>query len=249
MWDGKQLIPSSWVERAQQGKVSATNGFHYANLWWSLPEKEAYMARGRHSQLILVIPKLDIVAVMTGVLRDTEFYSASGLIDDISKAVKSDKPLPADSIANALLTNAIHQAATEKPSAIGGTPELVKAVSGKAYQFPDNALRVKSFTLNFLDSDSSWVITTYTDKAERPTDRFTGLVGLDGLYRKSPPALYGINAAKGRWINQRTFAMERRILGRGEIQTWTLAFDGDRVTVNFENTDGFKAELHGEMSE
>jgi len=31
---------------------------------------------------------------MTGYLKDTEFYSASGLIDDISKAVKSDKPLP-----------------------------------------------------------------------------------------------------------------------------------------------------------
>ena len=110
-------------------------------------------------------------------------------------------------------------------------------------------LHVKSFTLNFLDSDSSWVITTYTSKADRPTDRFTGLVGLDGLYRNSPPALYGINAAKGRWINEHTFAMERRILGRGEIQTWTLTFEGDKVTVNFENTDGFKAELPGGTSE
>ena len=90
MWDGKQIIPSSWVDRAKEGKVTATFGFHYANLWWSLPEKGAYMARGRHSQLILVLPKLDIVAVMTGILRDDEFYSTSRLIDDISKAVKSD---------------------------------------------------------------------------------------------------------------------------------------------------------------
>jgi CubicO group peptidase (beta-lactamase class C family) len=249
VWEGKQIIPASWIERAKDGKVSATNGFQYANLWWSLPDKGAYMARGRHSQLILVIPKLDIVAVMTGVLRDTEFYSVSALIDDVSKAVKSDRPLPADPIAKALLTNAIQQAATEKPSAVGGTPELVKAVSGKTFQFADNILRVKSFTLNFLDSDSSWVITTYTDKAERSTGRFTGLFGLDGIYRKSPPALYGINAAKGRWVNERTFVMERRILGRGEIQTWSLAFDGGKVTVNFENTDGAKAELRGEMSD
>jgi CubicO group peptidase (beta-lactamase class C family) len=248
-WEGKQLIPASWVERAKAGTISATNGFRYANLWWSLPEKGAYMARGRHSQLILVLPKLDIVAVMTGVLRDTEFYSISALIDDISKAVKSDKPLPADPIAKTLLTNAIHQAATERPSAAGGASELVKTVSGKTFQFADNVLRVKNFTLNFLDSDSSWVITTYTGKAERPTDRFTGLFGLDGVYRKSPPALYGINAAKGRWISERTFVMERRILGRGETQTWALTFDGDKVTVNFENTDGTKAELRGEMSE
>jgi CubicO group peptidase (beta-lactamase class C family) len=184
MWDGKQIIPPSWVDRTKAGGVTATFGFHYANLWWSYPEKAAYMARGRHSQLILVLPKLDVVAVMTGVLGDTEFYSASRLIDDISSAVKSDAALPAgDPIAKALLATAIRQAATEKPSAVGGTPELAKAVSGKAYQFNDNVLRVKSFTLNFLDSDSSWVITTSTGKADRPTDRFTGLVGLDGFSR------------------------------------------------------------------
>jgi CubicO group peptidase (beta-lactamase class C family) len=74
MWDGKQIIPSSWVDRVKEGSVSATFGFHYANLWWSRPEKGAYMAQGRHSQWILVLPKLDIVAVMTGVLRDDEFY-------------------------------------------------------------------------------------------------------------------------------------------------------------------------------
>jgi CubicO group peptidase (beta-lactamase class C family) len=99
MWDGKQIIPSSWVDRAKVGSVSATFGFHYANLWWSLPEKDAYMARGRHSQLILVLPKLDVVAVMTGILRDDEYYSASRLVDDISNSVKSDNPLPPDPIA------------------------------------------------------------------------------------------------------------------------------------------------------
>jgi CubicO group peptidase (beta-lactamase class C family) len=249
MWDGRQIIPSSWVDKTKAGGVTASWGFHYANLWWSYPEKGAYMARGRHSQLILVLPKLDIVAVMTGVLRDSEFYSVSGLIDDISGAVKSDTSLPEDPIAKALLTTAIRQAATEKPSAVGGTPELAKTIAGKTYQFNDNVLHVKSFMLNFLDSDSSWMITTYTGNAERPTARFAGLVGLDGLFRKSPPANYGINAAKGRWMNEHTFAMERRILGHGESQIWVLTFEGAKVTVNFENTDGFKAEIYGEKGD
>ena len=249
VWEGKQLIPPAWVERVKGGEVQATFGFHYANLWWSLPEKGAYMARGRHSQLILVLPKLDVVAVMTGVLRDTEFYSPSSLIDDISRAVKSDEPLPANPLATALLTTAIRQAATERPSAVGATPDLAKRISGKVYELADNVLHVKSFTLNFFDTDSSWEITTYTGKADRPTDRFTGLVGLDGVYRKSPPAPYGINAAKGRWISDRAFTMDRRVLGRGEVQTWTLSFDGNKVTVNFENTDGFRTELKGETSE
>ena len=245
-WEGRQIIPSSWVERAKSGPVEATTGFHYGNLWWSYPEKGAYMARGRHSQLILVIPKFDIVVAMTGFLNDNEFYSASGLVDDISSAVKSDRPLPENPVAQALLVKAIQRAAEQKPYVVAQAPELAKAVSGKTYGFLDNKLRVKSFTLNFYDSDSSWVITTYGDKG--PT-RFTGLVGLDGLYRRSPPAPYGINAARGRWTSERTFVMERRILGYSETQTWALTFDGDKVTVNFENTDGFRAELRGERSE
>ncbi len=247
MWDGNQIIPPSWVERTKAGGVTATFGFHYANLWWSIPEKGAYMARGRHSQLILVLPKLDIVAVMTGVLRDDEFYSASRLINEISNSVKSDTPLPTDPVARSLLAASIRQAAAERPSSVGGIPELAEAISGKTMQFDPNELHIKTVTLNFLDSDSSWVATTDTGKPDRPTERFAGLMGLDGIFRKSPPARYGINAAKGRWLNEHTFSLERRILGRGETQTWAFAFDGNKVTVNFENTDGFKAELHGEV--
>ena len=204
------------------------------------------MARGRHSQLILVIPKFDIVVVMTGILQDTEFYSASVLIDDISNSVKSDSPLRDNPIARALLVNAVHLAALEKPWVIGGTPELAKEVSGKVYSFYDNKLRLKTFSLNFYDSGSSWVMTTYTDNGN---GRFAGLVGLDGVFRRSPPAPYGINAARGRWISDHTFVMERRILGHSEAQTWALTFDGDKMTVNFENTDGFKAQLQGERTE
>jgi CubicO group peptidase (beta-lactamase class C family) len=249
MWDGKQMIPPSWVDRAKAGPVQAIYGFHYGNLWWSLPEKGAFMARGRHSQLILVLPKLDIVAVMTGILRDDEYYSVPHLIDDISSAVKSDTALPDDPIAKSLLAASIRQAATERPSALGGTPELAKMVSGRTYQLDKNELHIKTFTLNFLDSDSSWVITTDTGKADRPEDRFTGLMGLDGTFRKSPPAIYGINAAKGRWLNEHTFALERRILGHSETQTWSLTFDGNKVNAAFENTDGARIELHGEATE
>ena len=73
-------------------------------------------------------------------------------------------------------------------------------------------------------------------------------MGLDGIFRKSPPAFYGINAAKGRWINQHTFALERRILGHSETQRWTF-LRGRQGDVNFENTDGAKTELHGVRSD
>jgi CubicO group peptidase (beta-lactamase class C family) len=105
-WDGQQIIPSSWVDRVRQGPVTATGGFHYANLWWSLPDKDAFMARGRHSQ---DHPKLDIVAVMTGILKDNEYYPMAGLIDDIAGAIKSDTSLTPDSAAQSSLAASIQK--------------------------------------------------------------------------------------------------------------------------------------------
>jgi CubicO group peptidase (beta-lactamase class C family) len=248
-WDGKEIIPSSWVDRAKEGKVPATFGLHYANLWWSLPEKDAFMAQGRHSQLILVLPKLDIVAVMTGILRDDQFYPVRRLVDDIAAAVKSDQSLPPDAVGQSLLEASVREAATERPSPISKTPELAKQISGKTYQVSSNTLKIKTFVLNLTDPDPFWEITTETGRADQPTGRFSGILGLNGVFRRSPPANYGINASKGRWLDERTFALERRILGHSETQLWVLGFDGNKVEVSFEDTDGSKAKLYGEVKD
>jgi CubicO group peptidase (beta-lactamase class C family) len=244
-WEGRQIIPAAWVDRAREGKISATSGFHYANLWWSLPEKGAFMALGRHSQVILVLPALDIVAAMTGIMRDDEYYPAKRLIDDIAGAVKSDRPLPPDPVARSLLAASLRAAATERPSPVGKTSELARAISGKLYRLDPNVLKATSFSLTLVGSGPSWEITTDTGKPGEAAERFSGLLGLQGVYRKSP-ASYGINASKGRWLNEHSFALERRILGHGETQLWILTFNGKKVDVSFESTDGLKVELHGE---
>ena len=99
--------------------------------------------------------------------------------------------------------------------------------------------------MNLFGPDPSWKITTEKDHFPQT---FSGLIGLNGLFRKSPPAFYGINATKGRWLGQHSFQIERRILGHSETQMWVLTFDGDKVDVSYEDTDGFKTQLHGEKS-
>jgi hypothetical protein len=246
-WDGQQIIPPSWVDRVKEGPVTATDGFHYGNLWWSLPEKGAFMALGRHSQVILVLPKLDIVAVMTGALKDG-YVPKSDLIDGIADAIESDASLPPDPAAQALLAASIEKAATERASPVGPTLELAKTISGRSYRFSDNDLHVKTFSLNLIDPNPSWEYTIATERLDRSTARFTGAIGLDGLFRKSS-ARYGVDAVKGNWLDDHTFVVERRILGNGETQKWTIAFDGKKVDVNFESSDGAKGELHGEADE
>jgi len=125
---------------------------------------------------------------------------------------------------------------------------LAKTISGKSYRLGDNDLHVRTFSLNLVDPNPSWEYTIATQRLDRPTARFAGPIGLDGLSRKSS-ARYDIDAVKGSWRDDHTFVVERRILGHGETQRWTLAFDGDKVDVEFENTDGVKADLHGETDE
>ena len=77
-------------------------------------------------------------------------------------------------------------AATETPAEVGGAPDTAEKISGKTFQFADNRLNVKSFTLNLFDPDSSWEITTEKDHSLQP---FSGLIGLDGLFAKAPGIL------------------------------------------------------------
>jgi len=245
-WDGQQIMPSWWVDRVRQGPVTATDGYHYANLWWSLPDRGAFMARGRHSQIILVLPKLDVVAVMTGALKDG-YVPTTDLIDGIAGTIKSDASLPPNSAGQSLLAASIQKAATERASPFGATPELAKTISGRSYRLQDNDLHVKAFSLNLVGPNPSWEYTIATERLDRPTARFAGPIGLDGLFRKASTP-YGIDAVKGSWLDDHTFVVERRILGHAETQKWTLAFDGKKVDVAFES-DGAKADLHGETDE
>ena len=245
MWDGQQIIPASWVTYAEAGKVPATLGLRYANLWWSMPEKGALMALGRHSQRILVLPKYDIVAAMTGYMPDDEYYPAVRLINDIVAAVKSDHALPSNPIGQSALTASIAVAASEQPLPVGGAPPLQDTVSGRTYQLDENRLHITTISLRLTGKDPTYVVATNNGKPGAITHYFAGPLGLDGRFRVAAPQLFGIAAARGRWLSDSSLEVERRILGYGATQRWLLTFDGNDITVHFVDTDGDKALVHG----
>jgi CubicO group peptidase (beta-lactamase class C family) len=237
VWEEKPIISPSWVERARQGAIDTFEGFHYANFWWSIPEQHAFMALGRHSQIILILPDLDIVAVMTGTMADDEYYPKTTLIEAITKAVKSDAALAPNPEGEAILSESVKRAASEPLRLMPDPPETAQAISGRTYALLDNDLHVKTLTLRLTEPLPSWEF-TIQDRKDQPIERVAGLIGLDGRFRKSPRANHGIDAVKGRWISDETFEVERRILGHGETELWVLRFDGENVEAHYENTDG-----------
>jgi len=248
VWEGKRIIPSGWVERARNGRLATSFG-KYANLWWSIPDSNAFMALGRHGQLIIVFPKLDVVAVMTGVVPDDEKrYPMTALIDQILSAAKSDKPLAPDPEGEAALTASLLKAATEKVTAVvGPASDLMATVANKTWRFGDNELRIRAVGLKLAGESLTFALTIYSDKPGGREINLLEPVGLNGTTR-GKPTNYAFVANKGSWQDPRTFVLERRFLGNGEMVYWTLRFEGDQLNLAFRNTDGYAIELRGESA-
>ncbi|MCE7990854.1 MAG: serine hydrolase [Roseivirga sp.] len=76
-WEGKQLVPASWIEQISFRKTQIS-GVDYSYLWWKLPfEKngmkvDATCATGNGGQYLLVFPEHDLVAVFTGGAYNSE---------------------------------------------------------------------------------------------------------------------------------------------------------------------------------
>jgi hypothetical protein len=220
---------------------------HYANLWWSVPEKGALMAMGRHSQRIPVLPKYDIVAAMTGYMPDDEFYPVDRFIDDIVAVVRSDGALPPDPIGQSALAASIGAAASEHSLPVGGTPALQLTVSGRTYRLDENKFHMTTISLRLMGDDPMWTIATNNGKLGADTNYFPGPLGLDGRFRLAAPNRFGVAAARGRWVSDNSLEIERRILGHSETQRWLLTFEGNSVSLHFVDTDGDKVDVRGRV--
>jgi CubicO group peptidase (beta-lactamase class C family) len=239
-WEDQQLLPQGWVERVSHATVDMHASFdpdlHYSNFFWVMPGRHVYMSVGYHCQVVMVLPDRDMVAVMTA----RNFCPFGKMADMISGAVKSETALPPNPAGSALLADEIRDISTEKPSAVGATSDIASVISGKTYQFPGNALNVKSLSLNLTGSNPHYDLEIY-----QPPLRFSGPIGLDGLYRKGEPTPLGVSAVRGAWSNPNTFAIDFQYLGSGEQRKWTLSFDGERSTLRGKAKDGHDASVDG----
>jgi CubicO group peptidase (beta-lactamase class C family) len=246
-WEGKRLLPAAWIDRVNRPTVDMHASFdpdlRYANFFWALPDKHVYMAVGYRCQLIMVFPKPDIVAVTTA--RDScPIARLAGLI---SGAVKSETALSPDPVSAGLLAEKIRDISIERPTKVGATPEMASAISGRAYRFPINGLNVKSLSLTLTGPQPHYELEIYTRYQSSASLRFSGPIGLDGLYRKGASTPLGVIALKGTWLNDREFTMDLRLVGGDSDRKWVLSFDGDRPRLRGKDEDGHEVSVDGEV--
>ncbi len=250
--DGQRLLPPYWIDTARHAKVDmGLPGLRYANLFWSIPERDVFAAVGFHRQLIIVLPKLDVVAVFTGAMRFSNAagvpgvpgYRLTEVIDRLEKAVKSETSLPEDPPSLALLADKTKEMTVEaRTQAAGASPPLAAAISGKVYRLQPNQLRFRSFSFTFEKDAASYAY-------EFDGQRFGGPIGLEGLHGIGGRRLYGQSAAKGRWLDDKTFQLEVQTLGNDDAGTVTCTFDGKSLSGRLSSLGGYKLEFQGEADE
>jgi hypothetical protein len=157
----------------------------------------------------MVFPKLDMVAVTTA----RNYCSFRKLADDISGAVRSGTALPANPAGAEQLANEIRNISVEEPSAVGATPEIASAISGKTYRFPDNALNVKSLLLILNDPQPRYDLEISIPDQANSSIRLAGPIGLDGLYRKGASTAW-CDGDEGDLVGQ-PYLRHRRQIDRG----------------------------------
>lgn len=142
-WQGKEIIPASWVEEMMKPHVSDTGGDSYCYQMWECSNPKTARADGAYGQYIIVMPNEDMVAVITQVIRGGEAGGREQqmLFRDVLGAIKSET-LPKSAADFRLLQK--KSASYVLPYAEGRSGATSKAVHNRTFTFDKNAYGWKS---------------------------------------------------------------------------------------------------------
>ncbi len=246
-WDGRRLLPPRWTEKVFHATVDMRMGspstFRYANGCWTLPQQDVYMAVGFLQQLIMVIPRLDLVVVVTG-KKPPRF---GPLIDLLEAACTSQQALPAAPGAHANLVRRMQEAASDKATPVEPLSATATAVNGRTYRFGRNALGLDTLVLDLSTATPAYEMLFAAASPTAVPLRFAGPIGLDGVFRanadanRAGPQL----AVKASWTDASTLSMVSQWLTDGVVTSYTLRFSGNTVDIDYRDNTGTDLQLHG----
>lgn len=244
-WDGQQLLPPRWTDKVFHATVDMRLGnrsaFRYANGWWTIAQQDVYMAVGFLQQVIMVLPRLDMVVVVTG-KKPPRFEP---LVDLLEASATSPLALPPNPTAHADLVRRVRDAATEKAAAMAPTSGIARTVSGRLYRFERNVLGLDTLVMHLGAADPRYEMVFGTIGPTGATLRFAGPIGLDGTFHTNGESSGPILAAKASWTDVSTLSLVSQWLTDGVVATYTLRFTGNTVDIGYKDNSGVTTQLHG----
>jgi CubicO group peptidase (beta-lactamase class C family) len=243
-----QLISQDWIESSisnQIGELNATTeeirGEKYGYSWWVI--QGSPVAVGQGGQTILLIPELDIVAVIT------QANEAVDLVGEyIVPALKSYLFSWPNESGNRELNQWVSKLAQAPAShAAKIIPPMAARNASRLHTLPDsvtniyhnnfNNPRVTGLQFKFTGNESDAQLILKTEDDSIVLD-----IGLDGIARFSAAGFFGRRpdgkgqiSASGQWISEQTFELTLFELGYPQVERWQVTFNDTELDVTVDS--------------
>lgn len=250
-WNGRQLLPASWIEEATTLKIQQPGGDKpdrpkarndwlqgYGYQFWRC-QHGAFRGDGAFGQFTIVLPEQDAVVVMTG-----ENKNMQGEIDLVWQHLLpalQTKPLGSDDAAALALEEKLRSLKLAPPRGKATSPNLAR-ITGKVFELETNDLGLTTAALAF-QGDAC----VFTAQAGHVSHVITCGMGRWQLGETSipgtPPRLISGGKPKGKitskiaasatWTDESTLVMTWRYQETPHHDTVTCLLDGDQLTIRF----------------
>jgi CubicO group peptidase (beta-lactamase class C family) len=256
LWNGNQIIPSSWIEEATTAKIIRhpdlpqsqkdssdwEQGYGY-QIWRS--RHHSYRADGAFGQFILVWPGLDAVIAITE--ETPSMQDELNLVwNYLLPAFKNDK-LPEDQKSEIALKAKLSTLALVPESGSLTTLRTNKNLI-KYFVLEPNENNIKSISIQIRDSICHFILNSGADTY----DLYYG-AGSWKTGQTNKPGPYSVSDAMENWAilspykvagnfywkDDQTLVMQMRYIESPHTETFTCHFDGKNITVDIERSLDF----------
>jgi CubicO group peptidase (beta-lactamase class C family) len=234
MWNGKQLLPASWVEAATSKQIS--NGDNPASDWnqgygfqfWRC-RHDCYRGDGAFGQYCIVLPDKDAVVAITSSVANMQ--AVLELVwDKLLPAMQSD-PLPEAHDAHEQLQRKLATLIVPVPGGSKTSP-LAQSVAVKRYLIETNERKLEMVGLECSADGNETSLLLRSDGDEQRLGCGSGCWVQGhlaiGRFADQPVAVCGA------WTTDDTFTARICFRETPHILTLQLKFSGDTVTVSGE---------------
>src|SRR5688572_10650613 len=251
VWNGKQILPQSWIEEATTKKIDQApdmpqskkdssdwvQGYCY-QIWRS--RHNSYRGDGAFGQYIVVMPEQDAVVIITSETPDLQ-GELNMVWDFLLPAIHNKK-----STANKY-TAILKQKLSSRlllPPAKSNSP-ITGKISGKTFSIEPNEKNIASISFRFSDNNC---YTLMEDDTAVYKIAFGNGKWIQGLTTKRGPSLTA--AAKGhfkglpppkiagsyQWKDNSTLVLHLRYIESPHTETITCRFIDDKILIDFHDS-------------
>ncbi len=234
-WNGRQLVPASWVTAATSLEVANGSspesdwdqGYGY-QFWRS--RHNSFRGDGAFGQYCMVLPDVDVVVVITSGVRNMQ--SVMNLVWDVLLPAMQPRPLSENAAANRRLATRLSGLMLHPPAGAPTSP-LASSESGRWFTLPDSGGGPRALSLDFRAQGPELVVRSAGGEMRMPFGIGTWAKSrggfTDGIDQFLSVPANPLVAASGAWTADSVFALKLALYQTPYGETLTFRFDGGRL--------------------